>query len=381
MPRTNHYAVLGVRRDATKEEIRRAYRRKARELHPDVNPDPAAQERIQEVNTAYDVLSDPGKRETYDMGGDPLSASGGASGSPFAGFGGLGDVFEAFFGGGAGPGAQAGAGQRSRVRAGADALIRLDLDLDETAFGTDKDIEVDTAGVCPSCDGEGTAAGTRPETCGTCHGRGEVRSVQRTFLGQVVTARPCHTCGGTGTVIPRPCPECAGEGRVRTRRSLTVQVPAGVADGTHLRLTGEGEVGPGGGPSGDLYVEIRERPHPVFTRDGFDLHCNVTLPMTGAALGTHVVVPTLDGDEDVELRAGTQSGSTQTVRGRGVTKLRSSGRGDLHVHVTVATPTRLDAEQERLLRELATLREEDRPEVEVTSTGGGLFSRLRDAFK
>jgi molecular chaperone DnaJ len=316
------------------------------------------------------------------MGGDPLSASGGAGagGSPFAGFGGLGDVFEAFFGGGATAGAGAGAGQRGRVRGGADALIRLDLDLEETAFGVDREIDVDTAALCPSCSGEGTAPGTRPETCPTCQGRGELRSVQRTFLGQVVTARPCHACGGTGTVIPRPCPECAGEGRVRTRRTLTVQVPGGVTDGTHLRLTGEGEVGPGGGPAGDLYVEIHERPHPVFTRDDFDLHCKVTLPMTAAALGTRVQIPTLDGDEEVELRAGTQGGSTQTVRGRGVRKLRSSGRGDLHVHVTVATPTHLDGEQERLLREIAKLRAEDQPEVEVSSSGG-IFSRLRDAFK
>jgi molecular chaperone DnaJ len=379
MARVDHYAVLGVRRDATKEEIRRAYRRKARELHPDVNPDPSAQERIQEVNTAYDVLSDPGKRETYDMGGDPLSASGAGSGSPFAGFGGLGDVFEAFFGGAPGPGA--GTGQRSRVRTGADALIRLDLDLVETAFGLEREIEVDTATLCPTCSGEGAAPGTQPETCPTCSGRGEVRSVQRTFLGQVVTARPCHACGGAGTVIPRPCPECAGQGRVRSRRSLTVQVPAGVADGTHLRLTGEGEVGPGGGPAGDLYVEIHERPHPVFTREGFDLHCGLTLPMTAAALGTRVTIPTLDGDEEIELRAGTQGGSTQTVRGRGVARLRSSGRGDLHVHVTVTTPTRLDSDQEQLLSDLAKLREEDRPQVEVSSAGGGIFSRLRDAFK
>jgi molecular chaperone DnaJ len=212
-----------------------------------------------------------------------------------------------------------------------------------------------------------------------------VQSVQRSFLGQLVTSRPCPECGGVGTRIRHPCADCAGEGRVRARRTVTVKVPAGVEDGMRLRLSGEGEIGPGGGPAGDLYVEIRERPHPVFTRDGDDLHCQVRLPMTAAALGTSVSLDTLDGAETLTVAPGTQAGSVLTLRGRGVPHLsRGVGRGDLHVHLDVETPSDLDAEQERLLRELAKLRNEERPAYTVTSgehAGGGLFSRLRDAFK
>ncbi len=372
----DYYAVLGVPRDATPEQIKKAYRRLARELHPDVNPSPEAVERFKQVTAAYEVLSDPQKREMFDLGADPLGP-GGAGGSPFgAGFGGLGDIMDAFFGTG-GPSAR---GPRPRVRPGADALIRVDLELAETAFGTTRDLTVDTAMVCRTCHGAGTAAGTHPETCATCRGSGEVRSVQRSFLGQIMTARPCPDCGGIGTKIRNPCPDCAGEGRVRAHRTVTVTVPAGVEDGMRLRLAGEGEVGPGGGPAGDLYVEIRERTHPIFTRDGDDLHCTVQVPMTAAALGTSVTLETLDGEESLEIRPGTQSGSVITLRGHGVTHLQRGSRGDLHVHVDVATPSRLDPEQERLLRELAKLRGEERP-VAVTTNGAGFFSRLRDAFK
>lgn len=372
---TDHYAVLGVRRDASSEEIKKAYRRLARTLHPDINPDPTTHERFKEVTAAYEVLSDPDKRQLYDMGGDPLSAAGGA-GSPFAGFGGLGDIMDAFFGG-------AGSGQRSRsrIRQGADALVPLELSLVETAFGVTRDVELDTAIVCAVCQGSGCARGTHPETCATCRGRGEISSVQRSFLGQVMTSRPCPACGGTGSRIPHPCPDCGGEGRVRARRTLTVTIPSGVEDGMRIRLSGEGEVGPGGGPRGDLYLEIHEREHPVFSRDGVDLHCRVTLPMTAAALGTRVRLDTLDGQETIDIRVGTQPGTVLTLRGRGVPRLGTDGRvrGDIHVHVDVTTPTRLDAEQERLLRELAKLRDEERPEASATGPGG-LFSRIREAW-
>jgi molecular chaperone DnaJ len=206
-----------------------------------------------------------------------------------------------------------------------------------------------------------------------------VQSVQNGLLGRMVTSRVCPTCAGTGQVIPEPCPKCGGEGRVRARRTIPVKVPAGVEDGMRIRLTGHGEVGPGGGPAGDLYVEIHERPHPVFTREGSDLHCRVTLPMTAAALGTTLNLETLDGNEEIDIRPGTQPGSVLTLRGRGAPRLRATGRGNLHVHVEVTTPTRLDAEQEKLLRELAVLRNED---VQQTSreAQGGLFSRVRDAF-
>jgi molecular chaperone DnaJ len=206
-----------------------------------------------------------------------------------------------------------------------------------------------------------------------------VQSVQRGFLGQVISSRTCPSCAGTGQVIPEPCPECGGDGRVRRRQNISVKIPAGVESGMRIRLTGRGEVGPGGGPAGDLYVEIQERPHPVFTRDGEDLHCRVTLPMTAAALGTTLNLNTLDGEEDLDIRPGTQSGTQVTLRGHGAPRLRASGRGNLIVHVEVQTPTRLDAEQEKLLRELAVLRGEDVPEGGREGQGG-LFSRVRDAF-
>ncbi|MGI8682267.1 MAG: molecular chaperone DnaJ [Mycobacteriales bacterium] len=370
----DYYATLGVRRDASPDDIKRAYRRLARELHPDVNSDPAHQERFKRVTAAYEVLSDPEKRSVVDLGGDPLSTAAAGAGG-FGGFGGLGDIMDAFFGAGTGS-----RGPRSRVRQGADALIHLDLDLRDTAFGVKRDLTVDTADVCPTCTGSGAARGTHPETCSTCRGRGEVQSVQRSFLGQVMTSRPCPVCGGTGSTVPHPCPQCGGEGRVRARRTVPVTVPAGVEDGMRLRLSGAGEVGPGGGPSGDLYVEIRERQHPVFDRQGDDLHCQVTLPMTAAALGTGVTLQTLDGDERIDIRPGTQPAAVITLRGRGVPHLATggAGRGDLMVHVDVRTPTRLDGDQERLLRQLAELRGEEQPEADAGS--GGLFSRLRDAF-
>src|SRR4051812_8911789 len=379
MPR-DYYAILGVPHNATNEQIKKAYRKLARELHPDLNPSAEAQDRFKEVTAAYEVLSDPQKREIVDLGGDPLAPGGGMGGAAGAGpFGGFADIMDAFFGG-TGMG---GRGPRSRVRPGADALVHLELDLQETAFGTTRDLTLDTALLCTMCQGAGTAPGTHPEMCGTCHGRGEVQSVQRSFLGQLVTSRPCPECGGVGSRIRHPCPDCAGEGRVRAHRTITVKVPAGVDDGMRLRLSGEGEVGPGGGPPGDLYVEIRERRHPVFTRDGDNLHCHVTLPMTAAALGTSVTVETLDGTETLEIKPGTQSGTVFTLRAHGVPHLsRSVGRGDLYVHLDVETPTELDAEQERLLRDLARLRDEEKPEITVSSAvaGGGFFSRLRDAF-
>ena len=372
----DYYALLGVRRDATGEEIKRAYRKLARELHPDVNPDPAEQERFKEVTAAYEVLSDPEKRRIVDLGGDPLSPGGGqgTAGNPFAGFGGFGDVFEAFFGGNGGA---TGRGPRSRVRAGADALLRMELTLVEAAFGVRKDISVETAIVCQTCQGNGCAPGTSPRTCQTCGGAGEIQSVQRSFLGQVMTTRACNACGGTGQQIPSPCPTCGAEGRVRARRTIAVDVPAGVEDGMRIRLSGQGEVGPGGGPAGDLYIEIAELAHETFTREGADLHCTIALPVTAAALGTDLVLPTLDGEEKIDIRPGTQSGAVTTLRGKGVPRLRSSSRGDLHVHVEVRTPTKLDEAQEKLLRELAALRAE---EVSVASTRTGLFSKMRDAF-
>ena len=366
----DYYGTLGVAPGATDDEIKKAYRKLARQLHPDVNPDPAAQERFKQVTAAYEVLSDPQKRQIVDLGGDPLSSGPGSAGNPFAaGFGGLGDIMDAFFGG-------AGArGPRSRVRQGSDALLRIECDLSETMFGAERELTLETAVVCSTCTGQGTANGTHPSICDTCNGRGEVQQVQRSFLGQVMTTRACPRCAGLGSVIEHPCGECGGDGRVRARRTLTVKIPAGVESGMRIRLTGEGEVGPGGGPAGDLYVEIHERAHPVFIREGDDLHCTVTLPMTAAALGTTVPLETLDGEESLDIAPGTQPDEVLTLRARGVPHLRASGRGDLHVHLRIEVPTKLDAKQEELLRDLARLRGEEHPAS--SGKGNGLFGRRR----
>jgi molecular chaperone DnaJ len=372
----DYYGLLGVRKDATPEELKRAYRKLARELHPDVNPDPDAQDRFKEVTTAYEVLSDPDKRRIVDLGGDPL-AQGGAGAGGFGGFGtSMGDIFDAFFSGGS---MGSGRGRRSRVRPGADALLQIALTLEEAAFGTRREINVDTAVVCTTCQGSGCAPGTSPRTCQSCGGRGEIHTVERSFLGSVRMTRPCPACSGTGEQIPSPCPSCGTEGRVRARRTITVDVPAGIEDGMRIRLAGQGEVGPGGGPAGDLYVEVAEQPHEQFTRDGSDLHCTIEVPMTSAALGCDLVLQTLDTEEKLEIRPGTQHGTVLHLRGRGVPRLRSSARGDLYVHVEVRTPTRLDEEQEQLLRRLAELRDE---EVAVHSNKqGGLLGKVRDAFR
>lgn len=373
----DYYGVLGVARDATGEEIKRAYRKLARELHPDVNPEDGAVDKFKEVSAAYEVLSDPAKREIVDLGGDPLAPGGGMGAGAGGGFGtpfnmGFQDIMDAMFGGGSPR------GPRSRTRPGADALIRLELDLDEMAFGVNPELTVDTAVLCDDCSGAGTAPGTHPATCDVCEGRGEIQTVQRSFLGQVMTSRPCGNCQGVGTVIPHPCPTCDGDGRVRSRRTLTVKIPAGVEDGTRIRLAGEGEVGQGGGPAGDLYIEVHERPHDVFSRKGDDLHCRVSLPITAAALGAKLTLKTLDGEEVIEVKPGTQPGSIVRVRGRGVPHLRGAGRGDLNVHLDVKVPTRLDAEQEKLLRELAHLRGEEHPEP--IRQQPGFFAKVRDAF-
>ena len=387
------YELLGVARDADADTIKKAYRRLARQFHPDVNPDPSTQERFKEVSQAYEVLSDPQKRAAYDRGGDAAFGAGGFGGQG-AGFS-FTDIMDAFFGGQGAGGAAGGAagggrGPRSRVRRGQDALVKLEVELAEAAFGVTRELKVDTAVTCTTCSGEGTAPGTHPVPCETCRGAGEVAHVQRSFLGEIRTLRPCAACRGFGSLIPEPCRECSGDGRVRSRRTLNIKIPAGVDNGTRVQLAGEGEVGPGGGPAGDIYVEIHVAPHTTFTRHGGDLHCTVTLPMTAAALGTNLTLPTLEADLesgagsgietsfDLEMRAGTQSGTEQVLRGRGVPGLRG-GRGDLVVTVVVDTPTRLDARQEELLRELAALRSEESPDGAVRAQKS-VFSRFRDAF-
>ena len=372
---TDLYQILGVARDASPEEIKRAYRRKARELHPDVNPDPATQERFKEVAAAYEVLKDPEKRRIYDRGGDPRGR-GGPEG--FGGFD-FSDIMDAFFGGG-GAGAGGPRGPRPRRERGSDALIRMQVTLDEVLFGADRQITIDTAVVCTSCEGPGTAPDTDVITCEMCGGRGEVQSVQRSFLGQVVTARVCPQCQGFGSTIPHPCPECAGDGRVRTRQQVDLRIPPGVETGVRIKLTGKGEVGRGGGPAADLYVEIVEEAHPVFSRRGNDLHCTLKIPMTAAALGTTLTLDTLDGEQRVFVPAGTQAGHSERLAGLGVPQLHSNRRGNLIVHLDVQVPTGLSDEQTELLKQLCALRDEEQPTAEAVHNESGFFSRIKEAF-
>lgn len=375
----DYYGLLGVSRGASDSEIKRAYRRLARELHPDINPDESAQAQFKEISVAYEVLSDPEKRRIVDLGGDPMENAG-ASANGFGGFGGLGDVFEAFFGGGA-----ASRGPTGRVRPGSDSLLRMRLDLTECATGVTKQVTVDTAILCDVCQGKGTHGNSTPVNCDTCGGRGEVQSVQRSLLGQVMTARPCPTCRGVGQVIPDPCHRCGGDGRVRARRDISVKIPAGVGDGMRVRLAAQGEVGPGGGPAGDLYVEVHEQAHDIFVRDSDDLHFTISVPMVDAALGSTVSVDAiLDGLTEIVIPAGTQPGSVITKRGHGMPHLRSGVRGDLHAHVDVVVPTRLDGRDVELLRNLKEHRARDVVEVRSVQSAangsGGIFSRLRETF-
>lgn len=384
----DYYALLGVDRDATAEQIKRAYRKQAMKVHPDVAPGEDAAEKFKELTEAYQVLSDPNKRAIYERGGDPNGPAGGAG---FSGFGGgfaggfdFTNLVDAMFG------AQGGRGPRPRVRQGQDALVRVHLELHEAVFGTTKPIKIDTAVICPKCTGAGGEPGSEPVTCRTCSGHGEITQIQRSFLGDIRTSQPCPACRGYGTTIPRPCGECAGEGRVRATRTISVKIPAGVSTGIRIHLEAQGEVGPGGGPAGDLYVEVVVTEHDTFRREGDELEMVLKLPMTAAALGTTVKVGTLEAEwdksdsedrtVDVEIPAGTQSGTRIALKGRGVPRLRGGGRGDLGITFLVQTPTRLTDHQRELLRELAESRDESRVEADVHRGRGGVLGWLKETF-
>ena len=367
----DHYEVLGVSREATIDEIKKAYRRKARELHPDVNPGEEASEQFKLVTHAYDVLSDPDQRARYDMGGDSPFGGGGAN------FSGFGDIFETFFGAAAG-GARAGR-PRSRRERGQDALVRVNLELGDVVFGAHRDIEVDTAVLCETCQGSCTQPGTSPVTCEICHGAGHVQRQVRSLLGNVVTSQPCNVCQGYGTTIPYPCATCQGQGRVRARRTVSIDIPAGVETGLRLQLPGSGEVGPAGGPNGDLYIEVSVQPHEVFSREGDDLLATLEVSMPDAILGTTTTIESLDGPVELEVRPGVQGGDILTIKGRGITPLRGTQRGDLRVGVHVVTPTRLDHKERQLIEEFA--RKTKAPGPRLAEFHQGLFAKLRDRFR
>ncbi len=366
----DHYQTLGVAPDATDEEIKRAYKKLARLHHPDLNPGDAESEiRFKEVGAAYEVLADRERRARYDRFGtdDPRAAD------PFAG--GIGDIFEAFFGSGSAFGGSGFGGSRSGPPRGEDLQAHVDLDLEEVVFGGEHDVTVRTAVRCEDCDGTGAAAGTVPETCAECGGAGQVRRVRQSVLGQMVTAGACQRCGGIGQVIETPCGACDSQGRTIETRTYSVDVPPGVDDGSTLRLSGRGAAGPRGGSHGDLYVNVRVRPHPVFHRDGPDLRHDLYVAYTQAALGARIDYETLDGTEELAIPRGTESGTVFRLRGLGVPRVRSRGRGDLLVRVVVDVADNLDPEQETLLRKLAELRGED-----VAEPPEGLFSRIKSTF-
>ena len=366
----DHYQVLGVSRDASEDEIKKAYRRLARQLHPDVNPGAEAAEKFKEVTHAYDVLSNADSRRRYDMGGDE-----GAGG--FGGFGGFGDIFESFFG--AAQGGGRGGRPRSRRERGQDALVRVGLELGDVVFGVHRDIEVDTAVLCETCEGACTRPGTSPVTCDICGGTGHVQRQARTLLGNVLTTQPCGSCEGFGTRIVHPCEACHGQGRVRSRRTVSLDIPAGVETGLRLQLPGSGEIGRGGGPNGDLYVEVTVSSHPTFSREGDDLLATLEVAMSDAILGTQTTIEGLDGPVDLEIRPGVQSGDVLTIKGRGITPLRGSQRGDLRVAVQVVTPTRIDGKQRALIEEFA--KRTKAPGPQLSQFQQGLFSKFRDRFR
>jgi molecular chaperone DnaJ len=366
----DHYETLGVSREATPEEIKKAYRRLARELHPDVNPSEDAAERFKSVTHAYDVLSDPEQRERYDLGGSGNPFGGAGGGSAF----GFGDIFETFFG----AAQQRSTGPRSRRERGQDALLRIEVDLADVVFGTARELEVDTAVLCATCNGSCCAPGTQPVTCDICRGSGSIQRTVRSLLGNVMTSSPCGTCRGYGTVIPNPCQTCAGQGRIRAKRSVHVDVPSGVDTGMRLHLPAEGEAGPAGGPNGDLYLEVKVRHHDTFSRDGDDLLATLEVQMTDAVLGTNATLQGLDGEVTIEVKPGTQSADVVTVKDRGITRLRGGGRGDLRVGVQVVTPVRLNSKEQELMKQFAASRRPVPPEFSTFQQG--LFAKLRDRF-
>jgi molecular chaperone DnaJ len=395
------YDILGVPRGAGDEDIKRAFRKLAQQWHPDVNTSPEADLRFKEINEAYQVLSDPQRRQAYDMfgragvGGDGgFDPFGGAGTS--AGFGSFGDLFDAMFGG------AAGGGRRPRVPTGADLRYDLELTFEETIKGADKEIEFTSLAQCETCAGSGSEPGAPTVTCPKCQGSGELRQVRSTMLGQVVNVTMCDRCRGTGTIVEKPCPTCHGEARVERKRKLHVTIPPGIDDGHQIRLSGEGEGAPRGGVPGNLYVVVHVAPHPQLRRRENDLFFELPISITQAALGARLAVPTADGTETIEIKPGTQAGSEIRLRGKGVPHLRRPGsRGDVRVLIDVRVPNRLSARQRELLEQLsvelgdAEAVEAAESEAAAAADGGtkrrskssrrrgdrgGLRDRLRDAI-
>ncbi|WP_018143692.1 molecular chaperone DnaJ [Alloscardovia criceti] len=376
----DYYETLGVSRDASDDDIKKAYRKLSRKYHPDL-AGPEFEDKFKEVNTAYEVLSDPEKRSMYDQGVDPMAPGGGA-GAGYGSAGDFGDIFSTFFGSGFG----AASGPISRTQPGRDSLASLAIDLKTAVFGGNESLNASMYAVCDVCAGSGSADGSAPVTCPECNGQGSVQRVVRTMLGQMVSTQPCERCEGHGTIITNPCASCLGHGRVKKQRTITVSVPAGVQDGTRLRLSGQGEVGEGAGPAGNLYVDITIRPDKTFTRDGNDLHCWIRIPMTWAVLGHTTSIETFDGDKDVAIPAGSQPDDVVTLNSLGVTKLNREERGNLVVHLDVSIPKKLSNQEKKLISDFEQLNKESqlesKPEqsAKTLKKGKGFFEKLRQTF-
>ena len=384
----DYYDILGVPRGASDTDVKRAFRKLAQQWHPDVNTDSGADERFKEINEAYRVLSDPQQRQAYDLFGRAGVNAGAGPGETFTGFGAFGDLFDAFFGG-----AAATSGRRTaRTPTGADLRYDLWVTFAESIGGAEKEIDFTAMARCETCNGSGAEPGSVPQTCPRCNGSGELSHVRSTMLGQMVNITPCDRCRGTGKIVETPCHTCRGDGRAERKRTLRVVVPAGIDEGHQIRLSGEGEAPPRGGVAGNLYVVVHLQPHPSLRRQDTELFFDLPISITQATLGARLTVPTADGEEEIEIRAGTQAGSEIRLRGRGVPHLRRAGvRGDLHVMVDVRVPTRLSARQRELLEQLADESGEREPAAAADAAAGAekkagrrrrgsLRDRLKDAI-
>jgi molecular chaperone DnaJ len=373
MSKRDYYEVLGVSNSASKDEIKKAYRKLSKKFHPDINKEPGADEKFKEVKEAYEVLSDDQKRAHYDQFGhvDPNQGFGGG-GDFGGGFGGFEDIFNSFFGGGGGRRRDPNA-----PRQGADLQYTMTLKFEEAVFGKETDIEIPREEECDTCDGSGAKPGTKVDTCKHCHGSGQISVEQNTPFGRIVNRRVCHYCNGTGKEIKERCTTCSGSGKVTRRNKIHVKIPAGVDDGQQLRVAGKGEAGINGGPAGDLYIVFHIRSHEFFERDGDDIYCEMPITFVQASLGDEVEVPTLHGKVKLKVPAGTQTGTKFRLKGKGVPNVRGYGTGDQHVLVRIVTPTKLSEKQKQLLREFA--------EVSGQSPLGeqeeSFFSKVKRAFK
>ena len=354
----DYYEVLGVSKGASEDEIKKAYKKLARKYHPDMNPgDKEAEEKFKEVNEANEVLSDPEKKARYDQFGfagvDPSYGAGGpgwGDGASGFDFGDLGDIFGSFFGGGFG-----GQQRRNGPQRGESIRASVSISFTEAAFGCEKEITVERSEQCPTCKGNGCAAGTTPEVCPTCHGTGNVQVRRQTPMGVFASTTPCSKCGGTGKIIHQPCPDCHGQGRIRKRRAIKVNIPAGIDDGQTISLRGQGHAGKNGGPNGDLLITIMVQPHEIFRREGTSVFCEAPITFAQAVLGGTLEIPTIDGKVKYDIPEGTQTGSVFRLRGKGIPSLNGRGRGDQYVTVNIETPKNLNKEQKEALKKFSDL--------------------------